>query len=882
MASTSQQPETAISEPFPIFSLAHKYILYDVNVVSFIRAKYSITGVLIGTLPQAPQQNVFGGIPLELMPEEARLLVEKGIAYLVDDVKAHKHAFMDNALSAEEKKAFQSALRRQGVAAARDVAKRGDDRKKVALEKKFGTGDWNDIPEEMLVPTGRRAKKGKKTASRPTSSGGTGTNTPVGEASGIVTPAAEEDESLFSAPAESATSPRPPGPPRSESRASSAAGSLMLTPYPQTPTTSAPLLQSTPPSSDEVLPLPEVPPSYPLYKHLHEKSYFMAPGLRFGCQYMAYPGDPLRFHSHFLCNGMDWDQEFDLLDIVGGGRLGTGVKKGFLIGGQEASSTINKAHDESVNGEKALPTFPTEPAELQGSEVVSPSGPPPSQRAPSPPEIPARNPARVRSIDRNIPFPIGNARRVSTSRSVSFDLSTRTYSGTPATPQQNRIASQYNHIIARPPALVSPIAPNELFPSHSHRRPPSTPSRNISSPCIQENLTEDDVTPKPLRIQRRTMSDGSEHPSARFPPGTPARVHTATDRTRGDARRTVTVPSYMNRDRFSFNPNESDELALSVPARVQDSQQAYGSDEAVSSVAELSTDGGIFPSQSAGKGKGKVENTHQDRPCIVSTPPDNESTLREHHYNEQRSSLRIVTPTPTTRTHQRSASVTAIRSGASPTTALTRGSTVSPGTRNPNSRIPVRRRPKSAHILTHYDISHSINPDISLQSQQPKPKRHEHPMDSSYRYWSSSSGESAGGGDQRPCKACKSTQKALAINPACCMGSKEQFCVGCWHEGMAMSLNKKSPEEWLACLLCGRNLLSEDQKRLAGKATQYRAKIKNLKSELGSFRDRVLYPAEETEKQKKRDRRRGSMGSELTLLGGRSAGDRRKRSAWEK
>ena len=57
------------------------------------------------------------------------------------------------------------------------------------------------------------------------------------------------------------------------------------------------------------------------------------PGLRFGCQYTAYPGDPLRFHSHFLCSGMGWDEEFDLLDLVTGGRMGTGVKKGYLLGG---------------------------------------------------------------------------------------------------------------------------------------------------------------------------------------------------------------------------------------------------------------------------------------------------------------------------------------------------------------------------------------------------------------------------------------------------------------------------------------------------------------------------------------------------------------------
>lgn len=59
----------------------------------------------------------------------------------------------------------------------------------------------------------------------------------------------------------------------------------------------------------------------------------MLPGLRFGCSYSCYPGDPLRFHSHFLAVAYRWDEEIKLLDIVGGGRLGTGVKKGYVIGG---------------------------------------------------------------------------------------------------------------------------------------------------------------------------------------------------------------------------------------------------------------------------------------------------------------------------------------------------------------------------------------------------------------------------------------------------------------------------------------------------------------------------------------------------------------------
>jgi hypothetical protein len=48
-------------------------------------------GCLSGTLPQLPQQNVFLGLPLELMTEEVALLLEKGASYVVDDVQAHTH-----------------------------------------------------------------------------------------------------------------------------------------------------------------------------------------------------------------------------------------------------------------------------------------------------------------------------------------------------------------------------------------------------------------------------------------------------------------------------------------------------------------------------------------------------------------------------------------------------------------------------------------------------------------------------------------------------------------------------------------------------------------------------------------------------------------------
>lgn len=326
--------EVKVTEPFPIFLVAHRYLLYDVNTVTYARRTHNITGVLIGGLPQAPQQNVFLGIPLELMPEEARLLVEKDAAYVVDDVAAHKKSFLANGLGAEEKQRFLRGIERQGAEAARKQASAAGDRKlnalkKIAEKKGMEVGDWNDIPDDMFAP--RKPKAKAKARSRPVpgevqdkssnTNGDATSTTTVGEEQ-------EEEESLFGVPS------RPPSTTPSE---------RAVTPQPTesepfkiTPTISYPPLSSTgPPPASEALPLPPVPSSYPLFKHLHSQGYFLMPGLRFGCQYNAYPGDPLRFHSHYLCNGMDWDEEFELLDLVGGGRLGTGVKKAFLIGGLE-------------------------------------------------------------------------------------------------------------------------------------------------------------------------------------------------------------------------------------------------------------------------------------------------------------------------------------------------------------------------------------------------------------------------------------------------------------------------------------------------------------------------------------------------------------------
>ena len=309
----------SVALPVPISQVAGRYFLYDTDVITFLRREHHITGVLIGTLPQAPQQNVFLGVPIELMPEEARLLVEKSLAYVIDDAPRHRDGLRD--LRAAERTAILAVFRKQGSEAAQAAQNQAGKRKAEALKRKG------------MNP---RQEKSSDSISNPFSD-----------------QSVDEDELLFASPANSFPTPSP-----HSSTPLSSTSVPEIKPFGITPPLSYPLLAPPQPPSEPSSPsLVEVPPSYPLFRHLHDKGYFLSPGLRFGAQYMAYPGDPLRFHSHFLAVGKDWEDEWELGELVAGGRLGTGVKKGFLIGGEVAEEGNGHCRADDGGGTREVRTF---------------------------------------------------------------------------------------------------------------------------------------------------------------------------------------------------------------------------------------------------------------------------------------------------------------------------------------------------------------------------------------------------------------------------------------------------------------------------------------------------------------------------------------------
>lgn len=282
-----------ISEPIPISLIAGRYLLFDINVVTYLRRTHHICGTLIGSIPQIPQQNVFLGLPVELMPEEARLLVEKEVAYIVDDFAWHKERF--NTFKGADRAEYLESLKSEGFKARKAAEAAAQNKKKNALAKQAARKSREASSEDAAMKD-------------PTDGG-------------------DAPESLFDYE-------------RPDSPASSAASTPTSKPYAITPTTT--YSASSLPQNRTQQPDPPVPSSYPLFAHLHSKGYFIMPGLRFGCDYNVYPGDPLRFHSHFAAVSYGWDEEVPMMDLIGGGRLGTRVKKGFLVGGKDLAS---KAED---------------------------------------------------------------------------------------------------------------------------------------------------------------------------------------------------------------------------------------------------------------------------------------------------------------------------------------------------------------------------------------------------------------------------------------------------------------------------------------------------------------------------------------------------------
>ncbi|KAL2200625.1 hypothetical protein P885DRAFT_74457 [Corynascus similis CBS 632.67] len=263
-----------------ISRVAGRYLVFDIDDVVYIRRYHGICAVLTGTMPQNPTQNLFLGLPVELQAEEAKLLVDKGAAYIADELTNHLSQL--TTMDEPTRKAYLEHLKQQ-----RRNAQQVFDEEKARVQAKH-----------------QAKRKAKPAAEAPTT--------------GI---AEQEDPSSSS----TALFDPPKPSPKQEKKDLALPGVTPTTSFPllTTPTTTLCSSAATDPSSITKL---------PLYRYLNSRGYYTTPGLRFGGDFSVYPGDPFRYHAHYLANSYGWDEQIAMLDLVTSGRLGTAVKKSFLFG----------------------------------------------------------------------------------------------------------------------------------------------------------------------------------------------------------------------------------------------------------------------------------------------------------------------------------------------------------------------------------------------------------------------------------------------------------------------------------------------------------------------------------------------------------------------
>ncbi|SPQ20017.1 69c89e4d-f900-4055-acf6-1fe6d9943f74 [Thermothielavioides terrestris] len=263
MDAASQERRVRISR------IAGRYLVFDIDDVVYIRRHHGICAVLTGTMPQNPTQNLFLSLPVELQADEARLLVDKGVGYIADELAEHMAQL--TAADDSARKAYLQHLKQQRRHAQQVLDEERAKAQAMHLEKRKAAAASK---AKALPPT--------SSSSEPSSSSST-------------TSTLEPEDSLFDPTA-------------------------LL---PSATASSTPAVADTPAPS---------PPSYPLYRYLNARGYYTTPGLRFGGDFSVYPGDPFRYHAHYLANSYGWHDEIPLLDLVTSGRLGTAVKKSFLFG----------------------------------------------------------------------------------------------------------------------------------------------------------------------------------------------------------------------------------------------------------------------------------------------------------------------------------------------------------------------------------------------------------------------------------------------------------------------------------------------------------------------------------------------------------------------
>ncbi|KAF0479757.1 tRNA-intron endonuclease catalytic domain-like protein [Gigaspora margarita] len=287
-----ESSKTNVQQPFKVnISKNNKAFIWDAETVNKLR-KDRIIGSLIGSLPRYPLQNQLLGLPLSLMPEEVTLLLSKGIIVLIDDEKSHLlptksqiEEFEKNKTENEEQQ-LQDYLR-----FIKEKRSKFQSLKKNKLKK-------NDVKEIENITNNDND------------------HNEIDDSCSQQLRITEHESSLIKAFAPTITIKTSSNSFEWYNDKNYCFDSLEvarlagLWTWPSTPKEKY---------------------KFNIYCDLWNRGYFITNGIKFGGDYLLYPGDPLRYHSHFIATIIDMNKELSPMDIITFGRMGTAVKKSYML-----------------------------------------------------------------------------------------------------------------------------------------------------------------------------------------------------------------------------------------------------------------------------------------------------------------------------------------------------------------------------------------------------------------------------------------------------------------------------------------------------------------------------------------------------------------------
>ncbi|XP_056652654.1 LOW QUALITY PROTEIN: tRNA-splicing endonuclease subunit Sen34 [Monodelphis domestica] len=299
-----EEPQTgaaAAAEPGPMLVVevkAGQPLVWGAEVAQTLRERLGVGGRPVGSLARGPRQNARLGLPLLLLPEEARLLAEIGAARLVTAPRT------DTRQQAQAVAAYHQELE-SGFREQRALAEEARRRRLEDLAQHIAEGR----ARKQRAP--REVEQGEE-------GGEVGIQGASGEGPGV--PLEQHSSHPLSPPS---PGPQPPFP-----------ETAMLVQLPTAcprPTWARPLDWHQPSPDWPYAGDPRHELRYRVYKDLWERGYFLTSGGKFGGDFLVYPGDPLRFHAHFVAQCCTPGDPLPLPDLVSAGRLGTNVRKTLLL-----------------------------------------------------------------------------------------------------------------------------------------------------------------------------------------------------------------------------------------------------------------------------------------------------------------------------------------------------------------------------------------------------------------------------------------------------------------------------------------------------------------------------------------------------------------------